>query len=174
MKRRKGGGEILTVGRAAALASRLRRSGRRVVFTHGCFDLIHPGHITLLEKARSLGDRLIVGVNSDRSVRRLKGAGRPIMPIAERMEILAGLRMVDYVVPFDAPTPARLIDRLLPDVLVKGGDYRKREIVGRDVVLASGGRVVTVPMRRGQSTSRLIGRALRWKRRAGAGRGRSR
>ncbi len=153
--------KVVAQARAAALAAGLKRSGRRVVFTNGCFDLLHVGHLALLEKARSLGDALVVGVNSDRSVRRLKGEGRPIVSLAERMEILAGLRAVDYVVPFGETTPARLIAALRPDVLVKGGDYHRSRIVGRGTVEAAGGRVVTVPLRRGRSTSLLIRRALR-------------
>jgi rfaE bifunctional protein nucleotidyltransferase chain/domain len=132
-----------------------------VVFTNGCFDLLHAGHVTLLETARGLGDFLVVGVNADRSVRRLKGAGRPIVPLGERMEVLAALRSVDCVVPFGEATPARLIALLLPDVLVKGADYRARTIVGRDTVEARGGRVVTVRLRRSLSTTGLIRRALR-------------
>ena len=147
-----------------AAAARMRRAGRTIVFTSGCFDLIHRGHVALLDRARGLGDLLIVAVYSDRPVRRLKGAGRPITPLSERMEILAGLRMVDHVVPFDAPTPARLIARLRPDLLVEGGGYRKRNIVGRGEV-GVGGRVVTVPLRKGHSTSNLIRRASAWKRR---------
>jgi D-beta-D-heptose 7-phosphate kinase/D-beta-D-heptose 1-phosphate adenosyltransferase len=153
--------KILPAGRAATLARRLQRRGQIVVFTNGCFDLLHAGHAGLLEKARAHGDFLMVGVNSDRSVRRLKGAGRPIVPLRERMEVLAALRAVDCVVPFGEATPARLIVRIRPDVLVKGADYRRAEIVGRDTVEAAGGRVVTVPLRRGRSTSDLIRRALR-------------
>ena len=138
-----------------------KAQGRRVVLTNGCFDLLHAGHVGLLEAARGQGDFLVVGVNTDRSVRRLKGAGRPIVPLRERMEILAALRSVDCVVPFAEPTPARLVARLRPDVLVKGSDYRVPEIVGREVVLARGGRVVTVPLRRGRSTTDLIRRVLR-------------
>ncbi len=155
------GGAVLTARRAAALRVRLRRRGRAVVFTNGCFDLLHAGHVALLEKARSLGDVLFVGVNDDRSVRRLKGAGRPIVPLRERLELLAGMRAVDAVVPFSEDTPARLIALLRPDVLVKGGDYRKSEIVGRQVVEAGGGRVVRVALRRGRSSTGLIRRALR-------------
>ena len=153
--------KVSTAHRAAALVRRLQRRGRRVVFTNGCFDLLHAGHVALLEAARDLGDFLIVGVNTDRSVRGLKGAGRPIVPLDERMEILAALRAVDCVVPFDEPTPARLIERLGPDVLVKGADYRSKAIVGRDAVESRGGRVVTVPLRRGLSSTDLIRRALR-------------
>ena len=131
------------------------------VFTNGCFDLLHAGHVALLEAARGQGDFLVVGVNTDPSVRRLKGRGRPIVPLRERMEVLAALRSVDCVVPFAEPTPARLVARLRPDVLVKGSDYRVPEIVGREVVLARGGRVVTVPLRRGRSTTDLIRRVLR-------------
>jgi D-beta-D-heptose 7-phosphate kinase/D-beta-D-heptose 1-phosphate adenosyltransferase len=150
-----------TAARAATLARRLQRSGRVVVFTNGCFDLLHAGHVNLLEAARAHGDFLVVGVNSDRSVRLLKGRGRPIVPLRERMEVLAALRAVDCVVPFGEATPARLIARLRPNVLVKGADYRTGEIVGRDTVEATGGRVVRVPLRRGRSTSGLIRRALR-------------
>jgi len=153
-------GRIVPRPAAAALFARLRRSGVRLVFTNGCFDLLHVGHITLLEKARDLGDALVVGVNSDRSVRRLKGQGRPIVPLHERMEMLAGLKSVDYVVPFAEDTPARIIAEVRPSVLVKGGDYRTAEIVGRATVEAGGGRVVRVRLRRGRSTSDLIARAL--------------
>jgi D-beta-D-heptose 7-phosphate kinase/D-beta-D-heptose 1-phosphate adenosyltransferase len=131
------------------------------VFTNGCFDLLHAGHVALLEAARGQGDYLVVGVNTDRSVRRLKGVGRPIVPLRERMEVLAALRSVDCVVPFGGPTPARIIALVRPDVLVKGSDYRRSEIVGLDTVVAGGGRVVTVPLRRGRSTTDLIRRALR-------------
>jgi D-beta-D-heptose 7-phosphate kinase/D-beta-D-heptose 1-phosphate adenosyltransferase len=153
--------KVLPADRAAALVRRRQRRGQVVVFTNGCFDLLHAGHVALLEKAGALGDFLVVAVNSDRSVRRLKGAGRPIVPLRERMEVLAALRGVDCVVPFGEATPARLVARLRPDVLVKGADYRKADIVGRDTVLARGGRIVTVPLRRGRSTSDLIRRALR-------------
>jgi D-beta-D-heptose 7-phosphate kinase/D-beta-D-heptose 1-phosphate adenosyltransferase len=144
---------------AARVARRLRRAGRRVVFTNGVFDLLHVGHVTLLEKARRLGDFLIVGVNSDRSVRRLKGPGRPVVPLHERLELLAALEAVDCVVPFGEPTPARLIAAIRPGVLVKGGDYRKDAIVGREVVEAAGGRVVRVPLVAGRSSSKLVARA---------------
>jgi len=143
-----------------------------VVFTNGCFDLLHAGHVALLQKARGLGDLLVVGVNADRSVRRLKGPGRPIVPLAERLEVLAALRAVDYVVPFSADTPARLIAMLRPEVLVKGGDYRRSEVVGAATVEGLGGRVVTLPLRKGRSTTALIRRARRaaGARRGGAGR----
>ena len=155
------GGKVASATRAASLVSRLKRDGKIVVFTNGCFDLLHVGHLTVLEKARALGDVLVVGVNGDASVRRLKGTGRPIIPLDERMEMLAALRVVDMVVPFAAPTPARLIGQLVPDVLVKGGDYRRATIVGRETVEAAGGRVVTIPLVRGRSTTDLARRARR-------------
>jgi D-beta-D-heptose 7-phosphate kinase/D-beta-D-heptose 1-phosphate adenosyltransferase len=150
---------VLGLAAAVRLRRRLRRRGRSVVFTNGCFDLLHAGHVMLLEKARALGDALIVGLNGDRSVRLLKGPGRPIVPLRERAEILAGLAAVDCVVPFAERTPARIIRALRPDVLVKGADYRPDRIVGRDAVLAAGGRVVALPLRRGTSTSALVARA---------------
>jgi len=139
----------------------LRRRGVRLVFTNGVFDLLHVGHLSLLEAARAHGDALVVGVNTDASVRRLKGPGRPIVPLAERMEMLARLKPVDYVVPFGEDTPARLIAAVRPAVLVKGSDYRVSDIVGRETVENAGGRVVRVRLLRGRSTSRLIGRARR-------------
>jgi rfaE bifunctional protein nucleotidyltransferase chain/domain len=138
-----------------------RRAGRRVVFTNGCFDLLHAGHAALLERAAALGEVLVVGLNSDVSVRRLKGPGRPIVPERERAALLASLRAVDYVVLFDEETPLRLITALRPDVLVKGEDYAPGEIVGREVVEAHGGSVVRVPLVAGLSTSNLLDRARR-------------
>ncbi len=161
MKRRGPSTKVVSAPRAAALVRLQQKRGRAVVFTNGCFDLLHAGHVALLEAARRQGDFLVVGVNTDPSVRRLKGAGRPIVPLRERMEVLSALRSVDCIVPFAEPTPARLIIRLRPDVLVKGSDYRVPEIVGHDAVLSRGGRVVTVPLRRGRSTTNLIRRALR-------------
>src|SRR5499427_9061920 len=133
-----------------------KRNGRRVVFTNGCFDLLHPGHLETLEKARSLGDALVVGVNSDRSVREMKGAGRPILPEQERAEILSALECVDAVVIFDEPTPREIISVLLPDVLVKGGDWASDQIVGREEVEAAGGRVVSIPIVPGYSTTTIL------------------
>ena len=155
------GSKVASATRATSLVTRLKRRGKVVVFTNGCFDLLHVGHLTLLEKARALGDVLVVGVNGDASVRRLKGSGRPIIPLHERMEMLAALRVVDLVVPFAEATPARLIARLVPDMLVKGGDYRRATIVGRETVEAGGGRVVTIPLVRGRSTTDLSRRARR-------------
>ena len=143
-----------------------KRNGQAVVFTNGCFDLLHPGHIRCLEHARALGDPspgvgravLVVAINSDSSVRQIKGHGRPVIPQDERAEILAALAMVDYVTIFDEPTPRELIARVLPNVLVKGGDWGPDEIVGREEVEAAGGRVVSVPIEPGFSTSAILER----------------
>ena len=135
-----------------------KRVGRRIVFTNGCFDLLHPGHVQCFEEARKLGDFLVVAINSDDSVRRLKGSDRPVFPQQERAEVLAVLESVDAVVIFDEPTPHDLIARLLPHVLVKGGDWSKDEVVGREEVEAAGGRVVSVPVLKGYSTSEILGK----------------
>jgi rfaE bifunctional protein nucleotidyltransferase chain/domain len=139
---------------------RLRREGKRVVFTNGCFDLLHPGHIRYLAKARALGDVLIVAINSDRSVRELKGKGRPILNEQERAEVLSGLESVDFVTVFDEETPRELIATILPDLLVKGGDWTIDKIVGREEVEAAGGQVLSLPYLEGQSTSEIIRRIL--------------
>ncbi len=138
-----------------------RARGKRIVFTNGCFDLLHTGHLRYLEKAKKLGDLLIVGVNSDSSVRQLKGPERPILPLAERMEILSGLECVDYVTFFSEPTPLELISFLKPHVLVKGGDWTKETTVGREVVERSGGEVVILPFVEGNSTTNIIETILR-------------
>lgn len=138
--------------------AREKRNGRRIVFTNGCFDLLHPGHLKCLEEARRLGDFLVVAINSDESVRRLKGDGRPLVPQEERAEVLAALECVDAVVVFDESTPRELIAELLPDVLVKGGDWGTDEIVGREEVEAAGGKVVLVPVAQGWSTSEILRR----------------
>ena len=147
---------ILTLEEAILRFGRDKRNGRRVVFTNGCFDLLHPGHIRSLELARTLGDVLIVGLNSDASVRQLKGEGRPVIPERERAEILAALESVDAVVIFDALTPREVIAALLPDVLVKGGDWPGGQIIGREEVEAAGGRVVSIPFVPGYSTSAIL------------------
>ena len=138
------------------VAEELRQAGRKVVFTNGVFDLLHPGHVRYLRQARELGDALIVGVNSDRSVRLNKGEGRPIHVEAERAEILAALQVVDVVVVFDDETPHEVIAAVQPDVLVKGADWPEDGIVGRDIVEARGGVVVRVPVESGYSTSLII------------------
>ena len=145
-----------TLDESAALANTWRRAGHRVVFTNGVFDLLHPGHLRYLQAARDTGDHLIVGINSDRSVRAIKGPTRPITPEAERAEILAGLAVVDAVVIFDEDTPAAIIERLQPDVLVKGADWAADRIVGRETVEGRGGRVVRVPIEEGWSTSTIL------------------
>lgn len=137
----------------------LRRRGERLVFTNGCFDLLHPGHIQTLEAARALGDKLIVAINTDAGVRRAKGPGRPVVPELERAEVLDGLAMVDYVTLFGADTPLELIAALLPDVLVKGADWGPGQVVGEPEVLAAGGRVERIPLAPGFSTTALIAAA---------------
>jgi rfaE bifunctional protein nucleotidyltransferase chain/domain len=147
---------ILTLEEAILRFGREKRNGRRVVFTNGCFDLLHPGHLRCLEQARELGDVLIVGLNSDATVTQLKGAGRPALPERERAEILAALECVDAVVIFADLTPRNVIARLLPDVLVKGGDWPGDKIVGREEVEAAGGRVVSIPIVPGYSTTDIL------------------
>ena len=137
-----------------------RARGHRVVFTNGCFDLIHRGHTRLLQQARELGDLLIVGLNSDASVQGLKGPSRPVLPQEERAEVLSALASVDYVVIFEEADPARTIAALQPDVLVKGADWTKEEVVGRETVEGRGGRVVTIPLVDGSSTTGIIQRIL--------------
>ena len=139
-----------------ALLGRAQRGSRRVVFTNGCFDLLHPGHIRTLEEARSLGDVLVVGLNRDASVRKAKGETRPVIGEDERAELLAGLEAVDFVVLFGESTPRELIAELLPDVLVKGADWGSNEVVGRQEVEAAGGRVVSIPLEPGHSTSGIL------------------
>jgi len=136
-----------------------RRQGQRIVMTNGCFDILHVGHVRFLEQAAALGDRLLVAVNSDDSVRRLKGPSRPLNPLQHRMEVLQRLAAVDWVVPFDTDTPRELIAAILPDVLVKGGDYRVKDIAGAQEVLAAGGRVLTLEFHAGHSTTDLIERS---------------
>ena len=147
---------VLTLDEAILRFGHEKRNGSRVVFTNGCFDILHPGHIRSLEQARELGDALVVGLNSDASVRQLKGEGRPVLPEHERAEILAALECVDAVVVFDDLTPREVIARLLPDVLVKGGDWAGDKIVGREEVEAAGGRVVSAPVVLGFSTSDIL------------------
>lgn len=152
--------ELLTRTNVAATAEELRRSGARIVFTNGCFDLLHPGHIQLISKAAALGDRLIVGINDDASVGRLKGQGRPIYPASERSEIVLSLRWVDYVTVFPEDTPLDTILLVRPDVLVKGGEYRQRDIVGAAFVRSYGGAVVRIPMKKGHATRMIVDRAV--------------
>jgi rfaE bifunctional protein nucleotidyltransferase chain/domain len=141
---------------ARRLVDELRASGKTTVFTNGVFDLLHIGHLRYLQEARGLGDALLVGVNSDRSVRLLKGPGRPITAEQERAEVLAALTCVDGVVIFDKETPIELIQAIQPDVLVKGSDWAEDAILGRDIVEARGGRVVRIAIQPGQSTTRIV------------------
>jgi D-beta-D-heptose 7-phosphate kinase / D-beta-D-heptose 1-phosphate adenosyltransferase len=138
------------------LLGQARAKGERIVMTNGCFDILHAGHVTYLQQAAKLGDRLIVAVNDDASVRRLKGRERPVNTLQARMTVLAGLEAVDWVVPFSEDTPARLIEKLSPDVLVKGGDYKPDEIAGADHVKRKGGRVIVLDFVQGHSTSAII------------------
>ena len=149
--------KLLSRDELLARRSAWRRVGRTVVFTNGCFDVLHRGHVEYLQEARALGDLLVVGLNGDDSVRRLKGEGRPLMPQEDRAAVLCALGDVDYVVLFHETSVAGLVAELLPDVLVKGGDYRPEEVVGREVVEASGGRVATLCLVAGRSTRALAG-----------------
>jgi D-beta-D-heptose 7-phosphate kinase/D-beta-D-heptose 1-phosphate adenosyltransferase len=150
---------VLTSEEAAAFVRAARERGQRVVFTNGVFDLLHPGHVRYLAAARAHGDVLIVAINTDRSVRANKGPSRPVTPERERAEILEALEVVDAVVLFDEETPQAIVDRLRPDVLVKGADWAANAIVGRETVEAGGGKVVRVPIEPGWSTSAIIERA---------------
>ena len=142
-----------------AILGQLRRSGKKIVFTNGCFDLIHVGHVRYLARARSLGSILVVGLNRDRAVRLLKGPGRPINSEKDRAEVLGALTAVDYVVLFGEKTPLQLIEKICPDFLVKGGDWKPKDIVGSDFVASSGGRVLSLPFEKGYSTTAILNRA---------------
>jgi rfaE bifunctional protein nucleotidyltransferase chain/domain len=151
-------GKILSEEELLRERERLRADGKRLVFTNGCFDILHVGHVRYLQAAREEGEALLVAINSDAAVRELKGEGRPIMTESERAEMLAALGAVDYVTVFDSLSPRALITKLLPDVLVKGGDYSLDEIHGREEVEAAGGRVLSLPFVEGASTSNIIER----------------
>jgi rfaE bifunctional protein nucleotidyltransferase chain/domain len=153
-----GGKVILSLEELLRVRAGLRAEGRRLVFTNGCFDILHVGHVRYLADARALGDALLVAINSDASVRALKGANRPVMSEDERAEILAALSSVDFVTVFDDQSPRSLIAEVLPDVLVKGGDYRPEEIHGREEVERAGGRVLSLPFVEGASTTGIIER----------------
>ena len=144
---------------AAILARQLSNTGKVIVFTNGCFDLLHPGHLEILERSRDMGDFLFVGVNTDESVVRLKGPLRPVQTLESRTAILSSLRSVDCVVPFSEDTPLELIKKILPDVLVKGGDYTIEKVVGGEVVIKNGGKVKIVPLIHGFSTTSIIERS---------------
>jgi rfaE bifunctional protein nucleotidyltransferase chain/domain len=140
------------------IAAQAKNEGKKIVFTNGCFDLLHRGHVQLLREAKSLGDILIVALNSDRSVRQIKGPDRPILPEEERAELIAALEMVDYVTMFDEPDPLNVIRELRPDVLAKGGDWAEDNIVGRELVESYGGKVAVIPYLKGHSTTEIIER----------------
>ncbi len=153
-----GGTKIYSRQEFRPVRQRLREEGRRLVFTNGCFDLLHAGHIRLFREARKLGDALLVALNDDESVRRLKGPGRPITPLTERLEILEAVGEITYLTWFSEDTPREIIADLLPDVLVKGGDWTPETVVGREEVEAAGGKVVLVPYLAGHSTSLILER----------------
>lgn len=152
--------KCVSIRALTAIREKLRRQGKRVVFTNGCFDIIHYGHAQYLEDARLLGDVLIVAVNSDISIQRIKGPKRPIICQNDRMKTLAALTAVDYVVSFNEDTPLETIKKLKPDILVKGADWNKKNIVGADVVNANGGKVVTIKLVSGRSTTNIIGKIV--------------
>jgi len=147
---------LKTLKQLKTIRKRLKSENRKVVFTNGCFDLIHAGHIDYLSKAKKMGDVLIVGLNSDSSVKRIKGNKRPILKESERIFILSNLKSVDYIVVFKEDTPEKLINELVPDILVKGADWKINEIVGKDVVLNNGGEVKTIKFVNNQSTTKII------------------
>lgn len=151
-------GKIISQNELIQVTAREKRAGRLVIFTNGCFDLLHPGHVRCLAEARALGDVLVVAINSDRSVRGNKGPERPLVSEQDRAEVLAALASVDYVTIFDEPTPRELISRVLPSVLVKGGDWAPDQIAGREEVEAAGGRVVSIPLAPGYSTTNILQR----------------
>jgi rfaE bifunctional protein nucleotidyltransferase chain/domain len=153
----------MTRAEAIAFVERHRGAGRTLVFTNGVFDLLHPGHVRYLQRARALGDALIVGVNSDASVRAIKGAGRPVTPEGERVEILEALACVDGAVLFHEDTPHAIIGAIQPDILVKGADWAEHAIVGREIVEARGGRVVRMPVEAGYSTTGILERIQKLK-----------
>jgi D-beta-D-heptose 7-phosphate kinase/D-beta-D-heptose 1-phosphate adenosyltransferase len=150
--------KLKTLSEVAAIAAQARQKGQRVVFTNGCFDLLHRGHVHILREARASGDLLIVGINSDTSVRSIKGPLRPILPQTDRIELIAAMEMVDYVVLFDEPDPYRVIAAIKPNVLAKGGDWSAEKIVGADIVEQNGGRVAVIPYLPGFSTTEIIER----------------
>ena len=151
-------GKLRTVDQLVPELAAHRRQGKNIVFTNGCFDILHAGHASYLRQARAEGDLLVVGINSDKSIRRIKGEGRPVNRIADRVLVMSELESVDYLVVFDEDTPIKLIRAVKPDVLAKGADYRKRDVIGADAVEKHGGRVALVPLVRGRSTSNIIGR----------------
>jgi D-beta-D-heptose 7-phosphate kinase/D-beta-D-heptose 1-phosphate adenosyltransferase len=153
--------KVKSVGRLKVVLNRLKKQGEKIVFTNGCFDILHVGHLRYLKQARKLGDRLVVAVNSDSSVKKLKGNTRPILPQAERVEILSEFPFIDFVVIFNEETPYKIIKTLLPDVLVKGGDWKTGDIVGGDLVKENGGKVAAISYIKGKSTTNIIDRVIK-------------
>ncbi len=151
-------GKLKSLDEIAGVAAQARQSGKSVVFTNGCFDLLHRGHVHILRQAKAAGDVLIVGINSDRSVETIKGPTRPILPENDRIELIAAMEMVDYVVLFDEPDPYQLIAAIKPNVLAKGGDWSADKIIGADIVERDGGRVAVIPYLKGFSTTEIIER----------------
>lgn len=134
----------------------LQQQGKKIVFTNGCFDILHAGHVDIFQQARNLGDALVVAVNSDISIKKIKGEKRPVVPQAQRMQVLAALEAIDYVVIFDEENPLKIIKELQPDILVKGGDWTVEAIVGREIVEKKGGKVISIPLMEGISTTNII------------------
>ncbi len=153
--------KILGLKALASAIKKDKRAGRKIVFTNGCFDILHVGHVRYLKSAGKLGDKLVLGLNSDLSVRKLKGKNRPVVSQAERAELLAEFPFIDYIVVFGEETPYRVIKTVLPDVLVKGGDWAPEKIIGSDVVLANGGKVRSLPYVKGRSTTNVIKKILK-------------
>lgn len=153
--------KVLSLEALIRVRQKLRQKGLRVVFTNGCFDILHVGHIRLFREAKKKGDILIAALNDDESVRRLKGPSRPVFTLAERLEILEAIEDIDYLTSFAEDTPQKIIASLLPDVLVKGGDWKPEEVVGRKEVEAAGGQVVIVPYQKGHSSSSIIRKVIR-------------
>ena len=151
-------GKLKSLEEIKAIAVSARTNGKKVAFTNGCFDLLHRGHVHVLRAARACADLLIVGINSDQSVKHIKGPTRPVLPESDRCELLGAMEMVDFVVLFNEPDPQNLISAIRPDVLVKGGDWNSEKIIGADIVEEAGGRVVVVPYIKGFSTTEIIER----------------
>jgi len=154
-------GKLKSLDELTAIAAQARKKGQTIVFTNGCFDLLHRGHVHILRQAKAAGDLLIVALNSDRSVKQIKGPKRPIMPETDRIELIEAMEMVNYVILFDEPDPTRLIDAIKPDVLVKGADWTADKVVGAELVEKDGGRVVRIPYLQGFSTSEIIERIVK-------------
>jgi rfaE bifunctional protein nucleotidyltransferase chain/domain len=151
---------IISRQKLLSLIQKLKTEGKRIIFTNGCFDILHPGHIDYLKKTKELGDILIVGINSDESIKKIKQQNRPINKLLDRMIVLNSIKYVDYVVPFDEETPENLIKIIKPDVLTKGGDWNKKDVVGSDFVKSYGGKVAIIPYIKDKSTTNIIKKIL--------------